>query len=868
MDNSIQNALKNLVEKQATSDELELIRQALASGQIFIGGSAHNSVIIVGSGNSVQLSPEILERLAAASYLSALHQLPQPPADFVGRNKELRKILTGIEKASGAAISGLTGMPGIGKTTLGLVVAHDLVDKYSDAQFFINLRGTSKDPLKPLDVMKHIIHSFYPTEDLRNATADELAGKYQSALAEKRAVIFLDNAHDASQVSPLLPPSNCFMLVTSRFHFTVSGLQTIKLDILKEKDAVKLITGICSRIINKDAQRIAALCGYLPIALRLAASYLEIHTDWTTEEYINQLSDKAKRLQALQLEGADASIEALFEQSYQQLSNDEQRFWNMLVVFPASFKRDALVSVWNLNNAATRKVAGKLCQYSLLEYDPITTRYHLHDLLADFAYTKIEYPDRTLALLNYFRHYRDVWHTAEELYTKGGKDATRGILLFDAENIHIKTAYGWAIENIDSNKEIPTILKEIPNSVFLTRIRLHPNEQIKWFSAIFDAALKYGDMNNQNKALGNIGTAYAHLGENRKAIEYWERALKIAHEIGDKQRQGAWLGNLGNAYANLNDGHKAIEYYKRALEIAYEVGDKSRQGGWLGNIGIVYSELGEEQKAIEYFERALEIARETNDQQQECIWLIDIGNAYSIMSESRKAIDYADQAFRIAHKNGDLEQEGTCLGNIGVGYSGLGKYHNAINYYEQALEIFREIGDRRQESIWLCNIGYAYCVLDENLKAIEYANKSLVIAREVGSRQQESVCLGNIGIAYVNLGDNRQAIEYYGQALEIARQIGDRQFECALHNRFGELYVKLNDPGRARESLERSLSISKELRLRDAEGKSLFNFAKLSQLEDNKESTLEYAQNARAIFESIESPELEKVNQFIESLKE
>ena len=35
--------------------------------------------------------------------------------------------------------------------------------------------------------------------------------------------------------------------------------------------------------------------------------------------------------------------------------------------------------------------------------------------------------------------------------------------------------------------------------------------------------------------LGNLGNAYADLGEPRKAIEYYEQALKIAREIGDRQ---------------------------------------------------------------------------------------------------------------------------------------------------------------------------------------------------------------------------------------------------------------------------------------------------------------------------------------------
>ena len=65
MDNPIQNALNNVINGHASSDEIELVRQALVDGQISIGGNLANSVIVLGNGNAIQLSPEALDLLTA-----------------------------------------------------------------------------------------------------------------------------------------------------------------------------------------------------------------------------------------------------------------------------------------------------------------------------------------------------------------------------------------------------------------------------------------------------------------------------------------------------------------------------------------------------------------------------------------------------------------------------------------------------------------------------------------------------------------------------------------------------------------------------------------------------------------------------------
>ena len=163
-------------------------------------------------------------RHTATPTATALHQLPSPPSDFTGRKAEIEELSSKVGEG-GALISGLHGMGGIGKTALALKLAELLTPRYPDAQFYLDLKGTTR-PLSPADAMLHVIRAYDPTtkppED-----ADALAALYRSTLHGKRALLVMDNAKDAAQVEPLIPPQTCALLVTSR-HTSCSPASSTK----------------------------------------------------------------------------------------------------------------------------------------------------------------------------------------------------------------------------------------------------------------------------------------------------------------------------------------------------------------------------------------------------------------------------------------------------------------------------------------------------------------------------------------------------------------------------------------------------------------------------------------------------------------
>ena len=125
-------------------------------------------------------------------------------------------------ETDGVTISGLQGMGGMGKTALALVLAERLKERFPDAQFYLDLKGVDKQPLTAAEPLTHVIRAYHPTTQLPENEA-ELHGLYHSVLHGQRALLLMDNAADKWQVEPLLPPFSCFLLITSRQHFTLPG---------------------------------------------------------------------------------------------------------------------------------------------------------------------------------------------------------------------------------------------------------------------------------------------------------------------------------------------------------------------------------------------------------------------------------------------------------------------------------------------------------------------------------------------------------------------------------------------------------------------------------------------------------------------
>ena len=874
------------------------------------------------------------------------HQIPPPPKDFKGREDEIRDILSNFEK--GATITGLRGMGGVGKTALALVLADKTKNQFPDGQIFIDMRGTSNNPelppLMPEEAMAQVVRAYNPVDRLPE-NSGELRGLYRSVLAGKRVLLLLDNAANCEQVEPLLPPAGCLVLITSRFKFTLPGLAEKDLDILPLDKASELLLEIAPRI-GKRADDLAKLCGYLPLALRNAASALAERKDLSISEYERRLSDKVARIEL---------VKASFSLSYDLLSPGRKKQWSRLSVFPEYFSRDSAIAVLKMAPRPSAEALSDLVKWSLVDFipgqDSEIGRYRLHDLARLFAESCLTNDDLVDAQQKHAKHFLKILSDANKRYIRGGSELLAGLELFDREWSNIKVGQSWAkgmirisrrLNKSDRGFIIQMASSYANDGVHIIDLRLHPRERIGWLDTGLTAARMKGDRGaegvqprqpgqclrrpgrdaqghrvsragaghrprdrrpqGRRSRLGNLGNAYAGLGETRKAIEYYDQALAISREIGDRRGEGADLGNLGNAYAGLGETRKAIEYYDQAWPSPARSATAGAKGADLGNLGNGLRRAGRDAQGHRVLRSGAGhrprdrrpqgrrsrsgqpgpgLRRAGRDAQGHRVLRSGAGHRprdrrpqgrrgrpgqpghWPTPGWARRArpSSITSRRWPSPARSATAGAKETDLGNLGNAYADLGETRKAIEYHDQALAISREIGDRRGEGAGLGNLGLAYAGLGETRKAIEYHDQALAIAREIGDRQNEGEFLCNLGKACLDLNETDKAIEHCTQSLDLVRKIEYRKIEGEALCTLGKAYTNLGEIDKALDHCDQALKIFEKMEYRRGEAEALFNKSLALDKLARREDAVDCAQKSLQIFAQIESPQAEKVRQ-------
>ena len=370
-------------------------------------------------GSSLEAAPAAAGFKAAsfnAEHGALLHQIPPPPVAFTGRVAEIDKLLARIETAmlhrgGTGVVEGLQGLSGAGKTALVLALAVRLRDRFPDGQLFLDLNGYKPqcDPLKPHDFLEHVVRSFYPVAKLPE-DAIKLARLYRDILDGKRVLLVADNVKPQPSLECLLPPAGSLLLFTSRDTLDFAGLDPVRIDELRQADALQLLRELCPRIAkNPDSllRELAERSGYLALTLKTNALTLLTNRLLTLPALCQRLENEHARI---------PPVEAAFQLSYDHLaSDDHRRAWRQLAIFPADFNVTAAADVWACDETIAADYLNALDRASLLILDEATNRVRLHDLARIFAGKQLDSAcdERAAVTQRYAEHYRRAWAKLE-----------------------------------------------------------------------------------------------------------------------------------------------------------------------------------------------------------------------------------------------------------------------------------------------------------------------------------------------------------------------------------------------------------------------------------------------------------------------
>ncbi|MGX7826092.1 NB-ARC domain-containing protein [Actinokineospora sp. 24-640] len=242
----------------------------------------------------------------------------------------------------GVPIVTVAGPPGVGKSALAVRAATVAADSYPGGVLFVDLHGY--DFARRIDAnaaLGALLRVLGVQGEHIPAGQGEREVLYRSELARRsqRVLVVADNASDTGQVLPLRPGDTTHrLLVTSRHILPVPYARRIEVTVLPPDDSVAVLTDALraagDAIIDDPAvaAELAALCGHLPLALRITAELLADQPE-SAGELVGILRDTRSRLGELAY-GDSAAVRAAFDASYQRLPADQARLFRLLSVHP------------------------------------------------------------------------------------------------------------------------------------------------------------------------------------------------------------------------------------------------------------------------------------------------------------------------------------------------------------------------------------------------------------------------------------------------------------------------------------------------------------------------------------------------------
>lgn len=681
-------------------------------------------------------------------------QLPADIPDFTGRLGALDTVATAFANRSPETpppVVVVSGAPGVGKSALALHAARRAASAYPNGQLYLDLAGTSQEPRDPEVLLAEVLHALGVTGSAVPNGPHARAALYRSLLAGRKVLLLLDDAADVAQVRWLQPPNgNSAVIVTSRGHLTeLPGARHLELDVLDENEAHQLFSRMLGDRVNAepgDAAAILRACGYLPLAIRIAAGKLLARPAWSLGVLRERLADSAGRLRELQVR--ELGVRASVELSMRLLPGAAVHAFRLL-----SLLGPHTVPGWVLGPLTDRECAdgeldllvdANLLRSAQAEGEP---RYRMHDLLRVYALdgaAEIPHGDR--------------------------RDAVARLLAT------------WLDLTAQAVDRLPPSIFRPPTGIAPRRglpervVRRLVADPLRWFGAERQTLLGAIELAVEWRLpdlAWELATAAVPYYDHRSLFDDWRRghelALRAVRAADDRRGEAFLLRGLAQVGIYRDEYDTARSNLARARELFHAMDDKLGEGLATAGLGTVDRVLGRYDSALAQVAVARELVIAAGDRHLEA-HLRNV-TAVSLVGLGRlaEAESWFTGALELCRELGDTHREAVVLRELSQLHQRRGDIAEGQACLEHALAGFTALADDRCAAYTLLKAGGTYESADARKAAL---TRAADIFLRNGTRMEQAKCwqqLGELAVAEHDMAEARRCLT---RTAELWRSIG------------------------------------------------------------------------------------------------
>lgn len=641
------------------------------------------------------------------------HAAPHSDALF-GREEILIDLFKAINKK--VSFIELHGKPGVGKTALAVEVINKYKFNYQNILLYLDFNGAGEEELSTKDAMVQVVLSIRPTMRIPD-NLTQLTKLYHLVMAKHQGVFVLDNVTSADRVKELKPSSNSWIvIVTSEKKLEIDDeALSVNIESLEIGPAQELLVDRSLRV-KPRARETAKLCRGLPLALELSSRFLSANVKVPPAEFVNLLRKYRSNSLLEQNDEHEEALVAVFKAIYNSLSNKEQKVFNQLAVFPASFDLVAYAQICEENGDCLQT----LTKFGMVKLNPVTKRYSLHNWVKNHLRNYLPEKIARETRLRHAAYYLPVLKTAQENIFKSGTKAKDGLQLFHREWDNIRSALDRVRKNSVEGKQAA----ELFNSYMVVGAELlplyfFPKERQSYLETALKVSQRLSNKESEVQHLVNLGAFHISQVRYKEAKEYLEQADELANTIEDPLCKGRVLNEMARLYLTNNKPDKAIETLLKKIKLCQESKIKVDDEISLLRLGLAYEQKGEFNKAIGVMKEGQIKARQAENGHCLETLIKHLGYCLGEIQDFSSAEEYFDASQELAKGLGKKKDELEILLRFGTIYVKSKDANQALSLLEEGLQIAEKQKDSRYKGLFLIQIGDAYILLEDKQKAMQ-----------------------------------------------------------------------------------------------------------------------------------------------------